>query len=104
MSSRWRIAFGLALGLVLLGLAPLLSAFTAMVIADLNDCTLHEGFENPCVVFGVDLGETLYTMLVVVWLGIVTLPLAILGVVVVAALTVAWLVSRRRGRTATPDA
>ena len=26
------------------------------------DCTIHEGFANPCVVLGRDLGETAYTV------------------------------------------
>lgn len=76
--------------------APMAATFVAYAIARANGCTLHEGFANPCVVLGADIGSALYSMGVMFWLTLITMP--------VAALTaLAWLVAeaflwwRRRG-------
>jgi hypothetical protein len=71
--------------IVLLAVAPLLSALLAGAIADALGCGLNEGGASPCPFLGHDLGEPLVVMFVVGWLGIATLPLG------AAALT-AWLV------------
>lgn len=60
-----------------LTLAPVLSVLVAAVITNLNDCVLHEGFVNPCLVAGVDLGGVLYAMGVMGWLGLITLPIGL---------------------------
>lgn len=77
-------------------LGPMISLFVAAGIASHYGCTLHEGFVNPCVVAGRDIGETLYTMAVMGWMMMLTLPL---GAAVLAAwiLTeiVAWMRARR---------
>jgi hypothetical protein len=71
--------------IVLLAVAPLLSALLAGAIADALGCGLNEGGASPCPFMGHDFGEPLVVMFVVGWLGIATLPLG------AAALTV-WLV------------
>lgn len=65
-----------------LALSPVLSVMTASAIASLAGCRLDEGSVHPCMVAGFDMGETLYTLFVLGWLGLVTLPLgavALLG-------------------------
>jgi hypothetical protein len=71
--------------IVLLALAPLLSALIAGAIADALGCGLNEGGASPCPFMGHDLGEPLVIMLVLGWLAILTLPLG-------AAALVIWLV------------
>ena len=79
----------LFIGLVAFG--PLLLALTAFGFAGINDCVLHEGYPNPCVVFGFDWGETLYAYSVSAWITLFTLPLGIffLGIYMVAMM-VRW--------------
>jgi hypothetical protein len=87
---------GLILGYVVVALFagwPILSVAIAGTIAAWNGCTLHEGFTNPCLVNGSDVGGTLYAMAVMGWFMIATLPL---GLVAGLLWTVVWIVLRRR--------
>jgi hypothetical protein len=61
---------------ILACLSPLISTALAGWIASSHGCTLHEGFASPCVIKGTDYGETLYTMGVMGWLMLATLPIA----------------------------
>lgn len=74
----------------------------AGTIADSNGCVLHEGFVNPCVINGEDWGETLYTMGVIAWLGLGTLPIAIMAafVYLVVVIIVSLILRSRRKRAA----
>jgi len=63
----------LLLLMVVIGSMPLASGVLAGKIADLNDCGLHEGFAQPCVVLGVDIGGLLYSMVVMGWLMLISL-------------------------------
>ena len=95
---------GLLAGYLLIALLagwPIASIAAAGAIARWNGCTLHEGFVNPCPVGGWDIGGTLYTMSVMGWFLIVSIPL---GVVALAVWTTAWLlwaIVRRRRRAPT---
>ncbi|MGE0704875.1 MAG: hypothetical protein AB7F99_17575 [Vicinamibacterales bacterium] len=82
--------------LVILLLAgwPILSVAIAGTIASWNGCELHEGFSNPCIVNGSDLGPTLYSMGVMGWFMIATIPL---GAAAAIAWTLIWFVWRRLG-------
>ena len=85
---------GLLAGYLLIALFagwPIASVAAAGTIAGWNGCTLHEGYANPCVVGGWDLGGTLYTMSVLGWFMIATIPL---GVVAFAGWTTVWFVWR----------
>ncbi|MEM8982169.1 MAG: hypothetical protein AAGC71_04030 [Pseudomonadota bacterium] len=75
-----------SLTIVGLAILPLGSVLLASAIASYGDCQLHEGGVNPCVVFGSDVGGTLYSMFVMGWLGLLTLPLGI------GSLLLYWLV------------
>jgi hypothetical protein len=72
---------------------PILSVIVAGTIASWNGCTLHEGFSNPCVVGGKDIGRTLYAMGVMGWFMIATIPL---GACAGLLWTVTWIVLKRR--------
>jgi hypothetical protein len=87
--------------ILLFGTAPALSALGAGAIASLFGCALDEGSIHPCMAFGHDIGDMLYTMFVLGWFAMVTFPLgalALLAWIVVALilLVVHW----RRRRTA----
>ena len=92
----WRRYAGLATTITILTLAPVLSAFAAYAIANLNDCTLHEGYVNPCVIVGVDLGGALYTMGVLGWLGLMTLPIGLPALLVLVVVCVVHFVRHKR--------
>lgn len=59
--------------MIFIGIAPLASVFLAGLIADLNNCELHEGFVQPCVVLGLDIGGVLYNMVALGWLMLISL-------------------------------
>jgi len=59
--------------MIVIGIAPLASVALAGLIAELNGCALHEGFAQPCIVSGVDIGGLLYTMAVMGWLMLISL-------------------------------
>ena len=74
--------------MLFLALAPVISVFAAFWVAEAHHCVLHEGFTNPCIVNGADVGDTLYFMLVMGWFAIASLPL---GAMALAALLVVFL-------------
>jgi hypothetical protein len=95
---RWMLWGGLII--LLIGVAPLLSAFLASWIAETNQCLLNEGTTNSCVIGGRDWGGTLYTMFVMGWLMLLTIWLVPLGLVML----IIGLIQRfRRPRTPAPD-
>jgi hypothetical protein len=82
----------LAYAALLLGLAICLAPAGGMIwaswFAARHGCTLHEGFQNPCVVDGTDWGGTLYTAFVGGWLMLVTLPAAALLMLILLVMAV----------------
>lgn len=91
---RWfRILVGLSLVVCLL---PIGSVILAGIIASTYGCRLHEGFVNPCVVAGYDLGVTLYTMAVAGWFGLMTLPFVLPILIFWVLVEIANRVMRRR--------
>lgn len=74
---RWPIFIAIGTLIVVAAAFPLLAAFAAGTIANLNGCMLNEGSANPCVIAGADYGETLYSLGVLGWLAIATLPIGI---------------------------
>ena len=53
---------------------PLVSVLIATAVSAICGCTINEGSPMPCVIFGVDMGKVLYTLGVMGWLAIITLP------------------------------
>jgi hypothetical protein len=83
--------------IVLLAAAPVISAFSSIGIAQFFGCTVNEGGPTPCIVRGVDIGETLSVMFVMGWFGLMTLPAGALALTVWAVVfLVLWLRARRR--------
>jgi hypothetical protein len=75
---------------------PLFSVAVAGEIASANNCQLDEGSVHPCIVNGRDMGQTLYTMGVMGWFMLVTIPVG-LGLAAVYIFLVAVIYIVRRG-------
>lgn len=80
--------------MVVVGIAPMISVLLAGLIAELNGCSLHEGFIQPCIVFGTDIGGVLYTMGVMGWLMLASIFLAAGGLLGLAYEAVLLIVQR----------
>ena len=75
----------------------------AGTIADRYGCDLDEGSVHPCVVNGNDIGETLYTMGVLGWLALGTIPLGLIAIAVYLVgmalfYLASWLIRRDRAK------
>jgi|ERR1044071_2932164 len=68
--------------IVLFAVAPLISVIVCGVIANAHGCKVDEGSVHPCVIDGKDYGQLLYTLGVLGWLMLATLPIGALGGVV----------------------
>lgn len=66
----------------MVALAPIGSLTFAGVVANSHGCQLDEGSAHPCVIGGKDYGETLYTLGVLGWLMLLTLPAGALALLV----------------------
>lgn len=87
--------YALALGVILLvAFGPILLATGAGIVAEANGCTLHEGFVNPCVIWGADRGEMLYSMGIMFWYSFYTFPLASLAFMVWLIILIIHIVRR----------
>ena len=66
------IRVGVLLGIIAACFAPsVMASWTATA----HGCTLHEGFVNPCVVDGKDIGQDLYVSFTSMWLGAIAAAL-----------------------------
>jgi hypothetical protein len=82
--------------ILVIAMLPVISVSLTYAIASALGCSVNEGGATPCLFMGVDLGETLVTMMVLGWLGLITLPV---GGVVLAIWLAGWIgrwVWRRR--------
>ena len=87
--------------IILLAFSPLIATMIAGTIANANGCELDKGSVHPCIVNGEDIGQTLYTLGVLGWLALATLPLGLIAIVLyIAAAAIfylaRWLLRRRR--------
>lgn len=85
--------------IVLLSFSPLIIALGAGALADSLGCELHEGFANPCRVWGQDLSQTLYTAFVAGWFMFFTLPLGFVIWLVHTGLGIFSLIKSRSKRS-----
>ena len=80
--------------LVIFTILPIVSVVIASSIAESHGCALDEGSVHPCLVNGADWGETLYTMGVLGWLMLATLPLGggalLVWLIIVVIHRIAW--------------
>jgi hypothetical protein len=60
--------------IVLFAFAPVGSVVACGLIANAHGCRVDEGSVHPCIIKGQDYGQLLYTLGVLGWLMLVTLP------------------------------
>jgi len=81
--------------------APVGSVVACGLIANAHGCRVDEGSVHPCVIGGKDYGQLLYTLGVMGWLMLITLPAGALAfatwLIVLVLHRSAW-----RRRTANP--
>jgi hypothetical protein len=78
---------------------PAILAGTAGSIATANGCELNEGVINSCIVDGREMGETLYSMGVMGWFMLVTIPTGLLALLIfLLLLLIEWIVGRARAK------
>lgn len=71
----WRVYWLLLVVIALFAAAPILSVLLGGTLAEANGCVLNEGSIHPCMIGGADWGGTLYTLFVLGWFALATLPL-----------------------------
>lgn len=78
---------------------PVLLVATAGAIASANGCELNETTINSCIVNGREMGNTLYSMGVMGWFMLITIPTGLLALLVfLLLLLVEWIVGRNKAR------
>lgn len=88
----WIIYWIVLFLIVVVALSPIGSIVVAGWIASSHGCTVDEGSAHPCVINGKDYGETLYTLGVLGWFMLITLPA---GAVAFLAWLIVLLLHRR---------
>jgi hypothetical protein len=92
----WPVYLVVLAVIVVLAALPVLSVTLAGVLASANGCRLDEGGAHPCVIAGTDYGDTLYTLGVLGWLMLVSLPLGVVALLVWAVVLGSHLFARSR--------
>ena len=93
------IVYAVVLSLILLvALAPIICVIIAAAVASSHGCQLDEGSVHPCVIAGHDYGETLYTLGVMGWLMLVTLPAGAFAGLVWLVILLVHFASRAKAR------
>ena len=78
----WIVYWIVLVLIFLVALAPVGSVVACGLIANANGCKVDEGSVHPCIINGQDYGQLLYTLGVLGWLMLVTIPGGIFGFVV----------------------
>ncbi len=77
---------------------PIACVVLVAIVSAVCGCSVNEGSPTPCILFGTDIGRMLYTLGVMGWLSIVTLPTgAIAFLVYLAFLLIERSIARSRG-------
>jgi hypothetical protein len=104
MRMRWVVMLIVLAVILIVMLAPMASVMIAGSIAGSHGCVLHEGFVNPCIVDGKDIGETLYAMGMMGWLMIATIPAGLVALLIWLVVAIVMLATGRRKTTPPPPA
>jgi hypothetical protein len=78
----WILYWIVLVPIVLFAFAPIGSVMLCSVIANANGCKVDEGSVHPCIINGQDYGHLLYTLGVLGWFMLVTLPGALFAFVI----------------------
>lgn len=78
---------------------PIILVSIAGAIAAANGCELNETVINSCIVNGREMGNTLYSMGVMGWFMLVTIPTGLLALLIfLLLLLVEWVIGRKKAR------
>jgi hypothetical protein len=80
---------------VVFALMSVIVTLIAGAIATSNGCRLDEGSPHSCIVHGRDIGDTLYSMGLMFWFGMLTVPVGAIGVLISLIWLAKIIVSRR---------
>src|SRR5262245_20592783 len=69
---------------------PILSALIASALASAFACQLDAGGTHPCMAFGTDIGESLYTLFVMAWFAFFTIPSGLVAAVIFLVLVLVF--------------
>jgi hypothetical protein len=79
---------------------PVILVAIAGAIASANGCELNETVINSCIVNGREMGNTLYSMGVMGWFMLVTIPTGLLALLLfLLFLLIEWIVGRTRTKS-----
>ena len=78
----WIFSWIVLVLIVLFAFAPIGSVMLCSVIANAYGCKVDEGSVHPCIINGQDYGQLLYTLGVLGWLMLVTIPGGIFAFVI----------------------
>ncbi|HSN73880.1 MAG TPA: hypothetical protein VL334_02170 [Anaerolineae bacterium] len=85
--------------IVLWTIWPVILVAIAGSVASANGCELNETVINSCIVDGREMGNTLYSMGVMGWFMLVTIPTGVLALLIfLLLLLIEWLVGRARAK------
>jgi hypothetical protein len=85
-------------GIVFLGIAPLLVTFIAGSTAHAFGCRVDEASDHACMILGLDLGSLLSSLAILGWLAIVSIPV---GAILLIGVTIFLAARKIRKRHAT---
>jgi len=101
MKYGWVIHIFVLLVILLCAISPFFAVAYAGSVAEKYGCELNEGSIHPCMVKGVDRGADLYSLGMLGWLGIATLPLGLAAAVLyILIVLIVYLVIRFRKKKA----
>ena len=79
-------------GLLFLCLLPVFLTLLGMGIAAVAGCEIGGGGPQTCLILGSDWGETLYTLTMMHWYALLTLPLAVVPLILILVLALVDLI------------
>jgi hypothetical protein len=91
------------IAIVLFATWPVISVYFTYLVADANGCTVNEATVHPCMIWGSDWGELLYTTGVLGWFMLATVPLGALALIAWLVVLVVHIVLYRRRRAQRPQ-
>lgn len=91
-----RLGWWLVAGLIGIGVAPMLGLALRAGLLALGGCPAPDGFVQPCLIGGLDLGGVIQVLALGHWAFFLTAPLALAGIVLGIALALVTLMRRAR--------
>lgn len=75
----WPVYITILVVILVLAATPVVLTIIGGALASANNCQLDEGSVHPCIIGGVDRGELVYTLGMMGWLMLASLPLGVVA-------------------------